>query len=244
MDLAQRLCSLVLSLRKKEQIRVRQPLNRIMVPVLDPQFKVRLEQVTPLILAETNVKNLEFVTDSGIFVKKIKPDFKILGKKLGKHMKAAQTAFAAFTQEDIDTMERNGYFDLTLDNMPIRIERSEVEILVDDLPGWLVAVDGRLTVALDVTLTDELKEEGLARELVNRIQNLRKDKDFEVTDRIDVRILSHEMLAPAVRNNFNYICSETLATSLELVANLAEQEAVPVEVEEGIKTLVHITKHN
>lgn len=244
MDLAQRLCSLVLSLRKKEQIRVRQPLNRIMVPVLDPQFKVRLEQVTPLILAETNVKNLEFVTDSGIFVKKIKPDFKILGKKLGKHMKAAQAAFAAFTQEDIDTMERNGYFDLTLDNTPIRIERSEVEILVDDLPGWLVAADGRLTVALDVTLTDELKEEGLARELVNRIQNLRKDKDFEVTDRIDVRILSHEMLAPAVRNNFNYICSETLATSLELVANLAEQEAVPVEVEEGIKTLVHITKHN
>jgi isoleucyl-tRNA synthetase len=244
MELAQRFCSLVFSLRKKEQIRVRQPLTRIMIPVLDPQFKARLELVKDLILAETNVKNLEFVTDSGIFVKKIKPDFKLLGKKLGKHMKAAQAAFASFSQENIAQMEQNGWFDLELGGETIRIELSEVEILVDDLPGWLVAVDGRLTVALDVTLTEELKEEGLARELVNRIQNLRKDRDFEVTDKISVRILSHEALSPAVRNNFNYICSETLATSLELVADLAEQEAVPVEVEEGIKTLVYITKHN
>lgn len=244
MELAQRFCSLVFSLRKKEQIRVRQPLNRIMIPILDPQFKARLELVRDLILAETNVKNLEFVTDSGIFVKKIKPDFKILGKKLGKQMKSAQAAFAAFSQENIVQMERDGYFDLPVDGSAIRIERSEVEILVDDLPGWLVAVDGRLTVALDVTLTNELKEEGLARELVNRVQNLRKDKGYEVTDKIDVRILSHDTLSSAVRNNFNYICSETLATSLELVPDLVEQEAVPVEVEEGIQTLVYITKHN
>lgn len=244
MELAQRFCSLVFSLRKKEQIRVRQPLNRIMIPILDPQFKARLELVRDLILAETNVKNLEFVTDSGIFVKKIKPDFKILGKKLGKQMKSAQAAFAAFSQENIVQMERDGYFDLPVDGSTIRIELSEVEILVDDLPGWLVAVDGRLTVALDVTLTNELKEEGLARELVNRVQNLRKDKGYEVTDKIDVRILSHDTLSSAVRNNFNYICSETLATSLELVPDLVEQEAVPVEVEEGIQTLVYITKHN
>ncbi len=244
MELAQRFSSLVLSLRKKVNIRVRQPLNRIMVPVLDDQFRSRLELVKDLILAETNVKTIEYVTDSGVFIKKIKPDFKALGKKLGKHMKAAAAAFAAFPQENIAAMEANGYFDLQLDGDTIRVERSEVEILVDDLPGWLVAIDGKLTVALDVTLTPELKEEGLARELVNRIQNLRKDKDFEVTDKIDVRIKSHEMLATAVRNNFNYICSETLATSLELVHDLAEQEAVPVEVDEEIKTLVHITKHN
>ncbi|HEU4719633.1 MAG TPA: isoleucine--tRNA ligase [Bacteroidia bacterium] len=244
MDLAQRFSSLVLSLRKKVNIRVRQPLNRIMVPVLDDTFRARMELVKSIILAETNVKNLEYVTESGIFVRKIKPDFKALGKKLGKHMKAAAAAFAEFSQEDILKMETQGYFALSLDGEVIRIERSEVEILVDDLPGWLVAADGRLTVALDVTITQELKEEGLARELVNRIQNLRKDKDFEVTDRIEVKIKSHELLASAVRNNFNYICSETLATSLELVNDLGEREAVPVEVDEEIKTLVHISKHN
>lgn len=244
MELAQNFSSMVFSLRKKQEIKVRQPLGRIMIPVLDEQFKARLELVKDLILAETNVKTLEFVTDSGVFVKKIKPDFKQLGKKLGKHMKAAQAAFAGFSQENIAQMEASGFFDLDLGGETIRIERAEVEILVEDLPGWLVAVDGRLTVALDVTLTDGLKEEGLARELVNRIQNLRKDKGFEVTDKIDVRILADELLTPAVRNNFNYICSETLATSLDLVAELVEKEAVPVEVEEGIKTLVYITKHN
>ncbi|HLG03707.1 MAG TPA: isoleucine--tRNA ligase, partial [Bacteroidia bacterium] len=231
MELAQRFSSLVLSLRKKVNIRVRQPLNRIMIPVLDEQFRKRLDLVKDLILAETNVKKLEYVTDAGIFLKKIKPDFKQLGKKLGKHMKAAANAFGNFTQDDIAKFEQDGGIELLLDGKPIFIERFEAEILVEDLPGWLVAVEGRLTVALDVTLTPELKEEGLARELVNRIQNLRKDKDFEVTDKIDVRILSHDALASAVRNNFNYICSETLANSLELVADLHEREAVSVEVD-------------
>jgi isoleucyl-tRNA synthetase len=244
MELAEKFSSLVLSLRKKVNIRVRQPLKRIMIPVLDKQFQSRLELVKDLILAETNVKSLEYVTETGVFVKKIKPDFKLLGKKLGKHMKAATAAFAGFSQADIALMEKNGSFDLKLDGETINIERAEVEILVDDLPGMLVAIDGRFTVALDVTLNPELKEEGLARELVNRIQNLRKDKDFEVTDRIDVKIKSHETLATAVRNNFNYICSETLATTLELVNEIPEKEAVTVEVDDEIKTLVHITKHN
>jgi isoleucyl-tRNA synthetase len=244
MELAQHFTSMVLSLRKKQNLRVRQPLNRIMVPLLDEQFRTRLDLVKDLILAETNVKALEYVTDSGVFVKKIKPDFKALGKKLGKHMKSAAAVIGAFTQQDIARMEQDGYYDLKVEDETIRIERSEVEILVDDLPGWLVAVDGRLTVALDVTLTPELKEEGLARELINRIQNLRKDKGFEVTDKIELQILSDESLASAVRNNFNYICSETLASSLELVTDLAEHEAVPVEVEEGVKTLVHISKRN
>jgi isoleucyl-tRNA synthetase len=244
MEIAEKFSSLVLSLRKKVNIRVRQPLKRIMVPVLDPQFKARLELVKDLILAETNVKKLEYVTESGVFVKKIKPDFKLLGKKLGKHMKAAQAAFANFSQQDIAAMEQNGSFNLEVEDESIIIERAEVEILVDDLPGMLVAIDGRYTVALDVTLTPELLEEGLARELVNRIQNLRKDKEFEVTDKIDVKIKSHTLLASAVRNNFNYICSETLATTLELVNEILEKEADTVEVDDSIKTLVHITKHN
>jgi isoleucyl-tRNA synthetase len=244
MELAQRFSSLVLSLRKKENLRVRQPLSRIMIPLLDATFKARLEGVKDLILAETNVKNLEFVSDSSIFVKKIKPDFKLLGKKLGKQMKLAQAAFAAFSQENIAKMEQQGWFDLVLEGETIRIEQAEVEILVEDLPGWLVAVDGRLTVALDVNLTEELKQEGLARELVNRIQNLRKDSGLEVTDKIHVQILSHEQLVSAVRNNFNYICSETLASSLELVAQMNHMNAVTVEVEEGLTTIVHITKHN
>ena len=215
-----------------------------MIPVLDEQFRSRLELVKHLILAETNVKSLEYVTEQGVFVKKIKPDFKLLGKKLGKHMKAAAAAFSNFTQADISAMERDGNFNLTLEGETINIERTEVEILVDDLPGMLVAIDGRFTVALDVTLNPELKEEGLARELINRIQNLRKDKEYEVTDRIDVKIKSHETLATAVRNNFNYICSETLASTLELVNEILEKEADTVEVNDEIKTLIHITKHN
>ncbi|GAB4132972.1 MAG: isoleucine--tRNA ligase [Bacteroidia bacterium] len=244
MELAQRFSSLVLSLRKKVNIRVRQPLNRIMIPVLDASFKDRLELVKGLILAETNVKTIEYVTESGIFVKKVKPDFKALGKKLGKHMKAAAAMISAFTQEEINALEQNGSAKLNIEGEEIIIERTEVEILVDDLPGWLVASEGRLTVALDITLTPELREEGLARELVNRIQNIRKDKDFEVTDKIEVKILSKDSLTSAVRNNFDYICSETLATTLELVDHLADANAVKVEVDDETETLIHITKHN
>ena len=244
MELAQRISSLTLSLRKKVNIRVRQPLQRIMLPVLDQEFKRRVEDVAHLILAETNIKQIEYVTESGIFVKKVKPDFKALGRKLGKHMKSAAAAFTAFTQEQIASLETAGFVDLTLDGDTIRVERSEVEILVDDLPGWLVAVEGRLTVALDVTITEQLKEEGIARELINRIQNLRKDKDFEVTDRIDVKILTHDLLIAAVRNNFDYICSEILATSLDLVSAMENINAETITVDEEIQTLVNITKHN
>lgn len=244
MELAQRMTSLVLSLRKKVNIRVRQPLERIMVPVLDPQFSDRLHQVEHLILAETNIKRLEYVTESGVFVKKIKPDFKLLGKKLGKHMKAAAAAIAAFGAKEIADLEQNGFTNLIIEGDTIRIESSEVEVLVDDLPGWMVAVDGNLTVALDVTISEQLKEEGLSRELINRIQNLRKDSGFEVTDKIDVRIKHHNVLDSAVRNNFDYICSETLATSLELVDEILESSAVPVDVDENVTTTIYITKHN
>jgi isoleucyl-tRNA synthetase len=244
MELAQRVTSLVLSLRKKVNIRVRQPLSRIMVPVLDKAFSDRLHHVEHLILAETNVKQIEYVTETGIFVKKVKADFKTLGKKLGKHMKAAADAIAAMDAEQINGLEQSGYVEFTIGSDKIRVERSEVEVLVDDLPGWMVAVDGAVTVALDVTLSYELKEEGLARELINRIQNLRKDSGFEVTDKIDVRIADHKVLASAVRNNFDYICSETLATSLELVSEITESNAVQVDVDEEVKTKIYITKHN
>lgn len=244
MELAQRVSSLVLSLRKKVNIRVRQPLERIMIPVLNPQFSERLHEIEHLILAETNIRRIEYVTESGVFVKKIKPDFKALGKKLGKHMKAVADAIAALSSEQVAEFEQRGFVEFTFGGETVRVERSEVEVLVDDLPGWLVAVDGNLTVALDVTISEELKEEGLARELVNRIQNLRKDSGFEVTDKIDVRIKEHKILAPAVRNNFDYICSETLATSLELVSEIEEKEAVPVDVDEQVTTTIYITKHN
>lgn len=243
MELAQKVTSLVLSLRKKVNIRVRQPLERIMVPVLDPQFSERLHLIEHLILAETNIKRLEYVTETGVFVKKIKADFKALGKKLGKHMKVAAAAIADFGAKEIAELEQNGFIDLKIETDTIRIDLSEVEILVDDLPGWMVAVSGSLTVALDVTISPELKEEGLAREVINRIQNLRKDTGLEVTDKIDVRIKQHNELDSAVRNNFDYICSETLATSLELVSEISEPSAVIVDVDENVKTTIYITKH-
>lgn len=244
MELAERFSSLVLALRRRVNIRVRQPLNRVMIPVLDDDFRRRLEKVQHLLLHEVNVKTLEYVTESGVFVKKIKPNFVALGKKLGKHMKAVANLLAGWSQNDIAALETQGWCELLIEGETLRIDKSEVEILIDDLPGWLVASDGRLVAALDVTMTPELLEEGLARELVNRIQNIRKDKNFEVTDRIEVKIRAHKGLTAVVNNNFSYICAETLATSLELVADLTDAEAVPVDVDEAIQTFVLITKHN
>lgn len=244
MELAEKFSSLVLSLRKKSNLRVRQPLSRVMIPVLDDDFRRRLEKVQHLLLHEVNVKTLEYVTESGVFVKKIKPNFVLLGKKLGKHMKSVAAQLAGWNQEQINALEQQGWVDVAVDGETLRIERSEVEILIDDLPGWQVASDGRLVAALDITLTPELADEGLARELVNRIQNLRKDKNFEVTDRISVKISANDGLTSAVNNNFDYICSETLATTLEMVPNLTDSEAVQVEVDEAIQTFVLITKQN
>jgi len=244
MELAQKAASLALSLRKKVNIRVRQPLERILVPVLDERFKKQLEQVAPLILHEVNVKRLEYITESGVLVKKIKPDFKALGPKYGKHMKAIAAAVAGFSQADIAKIESQGYYELQLSGEPIRIERADVEISSEDIPGWQVASDGPLTVALDTTISPGLREEGIARELVNRIQNIRKDKAFDVTDKIAVQIESNNLIEAAVNNNFNYICSETLAASLELVSEIPRNDAVFVEVDDEIKTHVKVTKLN
>ncbi|MEY3053402.1 MAG: hypothetical protein RLY31_3187 [Bacteroidota bacterium] len=217
MDYAQRISSLILSLRKRENIRVRQPLRKVLLPVLDERFITQVEAVKDLILAETNVKDIEYVTDTaGIISKKIKPNFKTLGKRLGKHMKAASAAIAALRQEDIAAIEQSGTFLLQLDGDSFDLLLEDFEITAEDVPGWLVATDGPLTVALDITLTDTLLAEGTARELVNRIQHIRKNSRFNVTDRIRVQVEKHPRLLPAVELFGSYIQGEVLANGLVL----------------------------
>ncbi|MEZ4983362.1 MAG: DUF5915 domain-containing protein, partial [Saprospiraceae bacterium] len=206
MDYAQRISSLVLSLRKKENIRVRQPLQKILLPVLDEGFQTQVEGVKNLILHEVNVKEIEYITDTeGIIKKKVKPNFKTLGKRLGKNMKDAAQAIAMFDQSDIAALEKSGEYRLNVNGEVFTLELEDFEISTEDIPGWLVDNDGDLTVALDITLTDELLDEGTARELVNRIQNIRKNLDLNVTDKIAVQISSHESITSAVANFGNYI---------------------------------------
>ncbi|NOX85899.1 MAG: isoleucine--tRNA ligase [Chlorobi bacterium] len=213
MELAQRISSMALSLRKKNNIRVRQPLNKIMIPVLNDHFRELIEGVKDLILSEINVKLLEFITDeSGILVKRIKPNFKTLGPKYGKLMKKISAAIMQFSQDDIRMLEQKGEYRFTVDDQEIVLTPDDVEIITEDIPGWSVANQDHLTVALDLTITPELQEEGLARELVNRIQNMRKEKGFEVTDRIKLHLERNKDTDKAFSNFSDYICSETLAT--------------------------------
>jgi len=240
MQLAQDICSMVLSLRKKENIRVRQPLQKIMVPVLDPQQQAQIEAVAELIMSEVNVKEIEFLTDSsGVITKKIKPNFKTLGPKYPKQMKGIAAVLAGFTQAQIADLERNNGVALDVEGTLCTLTREDVDILSEDIPGWLVASAGKLTVALDITVTEELKNEGIARELVNRIQKLRKDSDFEVTDRISVRLEDDEFVKAAVREFKAYICGEILATDLELVKTFDEE---PQEIEVDEHTLRIVVK--
>ena len=228
MQLAQDVSSLVLSLRKKIEIPVRRPLSKILLPILDKSFKQHVEQVKELILSETNIKDIEYITDTAGFIKKkIKPNFKALGQKVGKDMKAVAEAINNFTQDDITRLESDGGVNV-LDNKYL-IQVADVEIIAEDVPGWQVANLGKLTVALDVTITNELKEEGIARELINRIQNLRKTKGFEVTDKINVRISDHPYISEAVKNNLSYICAEILAESIVLDAQLNEGDKVEID---------------
>ncbi len=245
MEMAQKISSMILSIRKKENIRVRQPLNRIQIPILDESFRKKIEAVKELILSEVNVKQIEFVDETKTqIVKNLKLNFKTLGKKCGKHMKLVQAFALEHAQAIIASIEKNGNFDLKIEDQTYTLENEDVEIIPVDIPGWKVANEGQLTVALDITLNQELKEEGIARELVNRIQNLRKDKDFEVTDRILVKIQSNNAINAAVSNNFNYICTEILASSLELVDKINEPEGILVEVDDEVNTLVSIVKRN
>lgn len=229
MELAQDLSSLVLALRKKTDIKVRQPLQKILVPILNPRQQAQIERVKDLILSETNVKELEYVSDtSGIVTKSIKPDFKVLGKKIGKHMKAVGDALANFEQADIARMERDGYYDFDFDGTNVRVEVADTTITSQDIAGWLVNSDKGLTVALDINLTADLLHEGLARELVNRIQNLRKQSDFDVTDRISVQIEPQPDIAAAIQHFNDYICAETLATQITLAQHIDQPNTIEI----------------
>lgn len=229
MQMGQEISSMVLSIRKKVDIKVRQPLNKILLPVLDPLFREKVEKVKDLILSETNVKEIQFISDAaGLLVKKAKPNFKALGPKFGKLMKEAGQAISRLNQEEINRFEKEGVFELHLEGRTYPVSLADVEILSEDIPGWHVSNMGKLTVALDVTLTEELRSEGIARELINRIQNLRKEKNFEVTDKIEVTIGNAEGYGQAISKNLNYICNEILATKLDLV----QQEMRNVDVVE------------
>ena len=218
MKMAQDVTSMVLALRRKVNIKVRQPLQCIMIPVVDEEQKRHIEAVEDLILSEVNVKELKFVeSGSGVLVKRVKCDFKKLGPKFGKQMKAVAAAVAGMTQEAIGELERNGKYTFVLDGVEAVIETSDVEIFSEDIPGWLVTNEGRLTVALEVTVTEELRREGVARELVNRIQNIRKSSGFEITDKIAVALSKNPNTDDAVNEYNTYICNQVLADSLELV---------------------------
>jgi isoleucyl-tRNA synthetase len=243
MDYAQRISSLVLSLRKKEKIRVRQPLQKALLPVLDSSFQEQVEGVKDLILAEVNVKELEYVTDtSGLIKKKIKPNFKTLGRMLGKNMKAAAQIIAGFDQDDISQIEKTNSYQLSINGDSYDLSLADFEIVTEDIPGWQVANDGPLTVALDVTLTPSLEAEGMARELVNRIQNIRKDKDFDVTDRIRVSLESNDSVRAAVEEFGDYVANETLAEGIQLAEKI--DGGVEVELPGELKVQIAVEKSN
>lgn len=245
MELAQKVSSMVLALRKKVNIRVRQPLSRILIPVMEAGLQDKLESVKNLILAEVNVKNIEYITDTtGILVKKIKPNFKVLGKKAGPLMKDLSAVITAMSQADITSFEKEGSYSITVAGTTISLAPEDVEILSEDIPGWEVNSDSKLTVALDVNISDALREEGIARELVNRIQNIRKDKGYDVTDRITVKIENNNQISQSVKNNLTYICNEILASSLNLVDKIDDGEPIMIEVDDNIRVLTSINKYN
>ena len=217
MAIAQQITSMVLSLRRKKNLKVKQPLTAIMIPVLDEAQKQDIEAVADLIMSEVNVKGINYVGgDAGILVKRIKPDFKKLGPKFGKNMKAAAQALTSLEQSQIAQFEKDGKIALTLNGEEAVVELADVEVISEDIPGWLVANDGNITVALDITITDDLRKEGIARELVNRIQNVRKSKDFNITDRIVVKIAPDEHVNDAVAQFKDYIAKQVLAVAIEL----------------------------
>jgi isoleucyl-tRNA synthetase len=240
MDYAQRICSLAFSIRKKEKLRVRLPLQKVMLPVLDEAFIAEVEDVKTLILNEINVKDLEYITDaSGLLKKSAKANFKTLGAKLGKDMKAAAERIAAFSNEDITALEKAGTLSVDINGTAYAITPEDLIVSTEDLEGWKVANDGPLTVALDVHLTDALLAEGTARDLVNRIQNLRKEKDFNVTDRIAVRLEKHPAVTAAATQFGEYIKGEVLANSLILIEGLeGEKVELDDEVMVGIEVMV------
>ncbi len=245
MGIAQKISSMVLGLRRKVSIKVRQPLNKISIPVTNIEQKNKIESVINIILPEVNVKELELITEDGnMIVKKIKPDFKKLGPRFGKAMKLVSSAINQMTQENITEIENKGHYIITIDGEKEEILLSEIEIITEDIPGWLVANEGNLTVALDVNITEELKKEGLAREFINRIQNIRKDSGFDVTDKINIQIQKHDLINDAILTHSNYIGSQTLANNIDLVENIDAENSKNLEIDKDIKTIIKIVKVN
>ncbi len=242
MKIAQAVSSMVLSLRRRVNIKVRQPLNQMMIPVPEEGFVEKFESVKGLILSEVNVKEVKFITNTeDILVKRIKPDFKKLGPKYGKKMKAINERISAMTNQDINRFEKEGKFEFGPGDDKIILSLDDVEIVSEDIPGWLVANEGKLTVALDINITDDLRYEGIAREFVNRIQNIRKERGFDVTDKIMIEICKHDALNEAIIRYKDYIGSQTLAGKINLVDSLNE-DSREIEIDEGIRTLIKIVR--
>jgi len=231
MEIAQIVSSMVRSLRKKEKIKVRQPLGKIIVPVLDDTLQSKVEKVESYILDEINVKEIEYLSDtSGIISKTIKPNFKTLGPKYGKHMKAISAVVSSFGQEEIVQIEKKKSYTIEVNGESLLLDENDFEINSDDIEGWLVASNKGLTVALDIHIDADLAAEGNAREFVNRIQNLRKDSKFEVTDRILIKMINTEEFKSALEKYKNYICAEILADDIEIVETI--ENIVTIDVNE------------
>lgn len=242
MNIAQKISSMVLSLRAKEKIKVRQPLQKIMIPVLDDLFKNRIKSVENLILSEVNVKELQLLKDTtGVLVKKIKPNFKTIGKKYGKHMKSIIKMVNSWEKEQISNIEKNKCWEGEINNTQIKLDLEDFEISTADIPGWLVLTEDNITVALDININKELKQEGIAREFVNRIQNLRKESGLEVTDRIKLNIKSNSEISNAIKDNLDYICSETLADSINILDKIKDVN-LTFELEKNINIEVSLEK--
>ncbi len=242
MGIAQTVSSMVLGLRRKVNIKVRQPLQKMMVPVMEKGFKEKFEAVKDLILNEVNVKEVEYISDTaGILVKKVKPNFKTLGPRYSKLMKDISAAIAKMDQLEIAAYERKGSFDLKLQGQVITLGPDDAEVISEDIPGWLVANEGKITIALDITISDELRYEGIAREFINRIQNIRKESGFEVTDKIMIEIEKNEAINEAIEKHKTYIGSQTLAAGISLVEDL-NKDSREVEIDEDIQTRMKISR--
>ena len=242
MQMAQKICSLVLSLRKRNNLKVRQPLSKIMIPAKNAHQQAQIEAVSDLILSEVNVKSIDFLSkENNVLVKSIKANFKTLGPKFGAKMKAIASGISAFSQEDIAKIENEGKYSLTIGEEQIEIALSDVEIITQDIPGWVVANEDDLTVALDTTITDALRKEGISRELVNRIQNIRKEQGFDVTDNIIVEIEECDLLCEAAKSFHDYIAGETLTKELKF-SEQVDNPLQTIDVIEGKELAIRITK--
>ena len=243
MDIAQKLSSMILGLRRKVNIKVRQPLNKMMLPVADPGFQEQVEAVKLLVLNEVNVKEVEYITDTaGILVKRIKPNFKTLGPRFGKLMKEVSGAINGLDQEQIAAFEKAQSYQIEADGEQVQLTLEDVEIISEDIPGWLVANEGAITVALDINITEELRQEGVARELINRIQNIRKESGFDVTDKIKVLIEKHELINNAVEIHGKYIGSQTLAENVSLVDNVENNGSKRIDIDDDIYINIQVTR--